>query len=437
MQVDHTTLEDLSLIRADSMGALTDKLNLARTSVGKAMLEKNLRTPLPSVTAIIGMQQTIAAVARVTNAWPDRITNGTIMVVEKFFETAIDPIPAKSSVLNSFFYKLLHGPDHSLALYSAGHCLDLIAGIIEIRKLLETEENPMPLKECLHEIDEVLAKKKMQPLQHQAAGNSKEEQLTVASIIRHQCKYEIEVLLELYAKLDSWYGMAMAMKAYELNFPEFTNSEGPLFRAEALFHPLLEKPVSADIELSPEKNFMFLTGANMSGKSTFIKSIGIAAFLAHTGMGVPAKTLTLTYFDGLISNINITDDITRGESYFFNEVKRIKSTVNRVAGGGHWLVLMDELFKGTNTQDAMKCSHAIVEGLSQSKRSVFILSTHLFEIAEELKSHANIQFYFFQTDIAADKFVFYYRLKPGVSSDRIGYRILEQQGVTEMLRKIK
>ena len=436
MKVDHTTLEDLSLIHADSMGAVMEKLNLARTSVGKAMLEKKLRTPLPSAKVIMDIQQTIAAVARVTELWPDRITNGTIMVVEKFFETAIDPIPAKSSFWNSFLYKLLHGPDHSLATYSAGHCLDLITGMIEIKKLLETEENPDPLKECLHEIDSVLAKKKMQPLRQQATGQSKAQPLALASIIRHQCKYEIEILLALYAKLDSWYGMAMAMKNYGLSFPEFTEGEGPLFRAEALFHPLLEKPVSSNVELSAEKNFMFLTGANMSGKRTFIKSIGISAFLAHTGMGVPARRLQLTYFDGLISNINVTDDITRGESYFFNEVKRIQSTVSRVTGGGHWLVLMDELFKGTNMQDAMKCSLAIVEGLSRSKNSIFILSTHLFEIAEELKSQPNIQFYCFETDVAEDQFIFQYRLKPGVSSDRIGYRILEQQGVTEMLRLI-
>jgi len=87
-------------------------------------------------------------------------------------------------------------------------------------------------------------------------------------------------------------------------------------------------------------------------------------------------------------------------------------------------------------QDAMKCSLAIVEGLSRSKNSIFILSTHLFEIAEELKSQPNIQFYCFETDVAEDQFIFQYRLKPGVSSDRIGYRILEQQGVTEMLRLI-
>ena len=153
MQVDHTTLEDLSILRADSMGAVSEKLNLARTSVGKDMLEKNLRTALPSVAAIIGMQMTIAAVARVSHSWPDRITNGTIMVVEKFFETAIDPIPTKPSAWNSFFYKLLHGPDYSLAIYSAGHCLDLINGIIVIKKLLEAEENPEPLKQCLTEID--------------------------------------------------------------------------------------------------------------------------------------------------------------------------------------------------------------------------------------------------------------------------------------------
>src|SRR6266550_7252145 len=130
----------------------------------------------------------------------------------------------------------------------------------------------------------------------------------------------------------------------------------------------------------------------MAFKSTFIKSVGAAVFLAHIGMGAPAKTMQLTLFDGLLSNINVVDNIAKGESYFYNEVQRIKNTIIKINDGRKWLVLIDELFKGTNVQDAMKCSIAVIEGLIKIKNSLFILSTHLYEIADELKNYPNISF---------------------------------------------
>lgn len=436
MLTDRTTLSDLSILDAESMGPVLEKLNLAATSIGKMRFQKNLCTPLSSVQAIIDRQQTIACIGDVLDSWPTCITNGTLMVIEKFLESPVDPIPEKDSGWNAFFYKLLHGPDYSLALYSAEHCMDLLKGLDEINEILRKEEKPESLKKCLDEINGILNQPDIRPFVHDQSKISKSKKLALAARLRHQWKHELTSLMSLFATLDSWYGMAMAMKTFRLSFPEFTDSENPLFEAEGLFHILLPRPVAADVSLNPKKNFLFLTGANMSGKSTFIKSIGTAAFLAHTGMGVPAKKLRLSRFDGLISNINVTDDIARGESYFFNEVKRIQSAVSRVSEGGHWLVLIDELFKGTNMQDAMKCSLAIIEGLAHSKKSIFVLSSHLYEIAGELQKHDNMLFCYFETEISEKKFVFHYALKPGISSDRIGYRILEQEGVVQMLKKI-
>jgi DNA mismatch repair ATPase MutS len=135
----------------------------------------------------------------------------------------------------------------------------------------------------------------------------------------------------------------------------------------------------------------------------------------------------------LLSNINVADNIVRGESYFFNEVQRIKATINRINNGKKWLILIDELFKGTNVQDAMKCSIAVIEGFIKMKNSVFILSTHLYEISDELKHHPNIAFYFFETTAENDQLKFSYHLKPGISNDRLGYLILKREGVVKML----
>jgi len=101
-----------------------------------------------------------------------------------------------------------------------------------------------------------------------------------------------------------------------------------------------------------------------------------------------------------------------------------------------WLILIDELFKGTNVQDAMKCSTVVIEGLLKIANSLFILSTHLYEIGENLKLYPNISFNYFETNINEGQFSFNYQLRNGISTDRLGYLILEREGVVKMLKDL-
>ena len=229
----------------------------------------------------------------------------------------------------------------------------------------------------------------------------------------------------------------MAMKMHQLVFPEIQKTKLPFIYAKGLYHLMLENPVPYDIQLDKEKNFMFLPGANMAGKSTFIKSIGTAVYLANLGMGVPAIEMKISLFDGMLSNINIMDNLSKGESYFYNEVQRIKSTITKINDGRQWLILIDELFKGTNVEDAMKCSNIVIEGLIKISESIFILSTHLYEIGEGLKKQSNISFNFFETKMINEQFSFSYQLKEGISNDRLGFLILKKEGVIAMLEKIQ
>jgi DNA mismatch repair ATPase MutS len=230
--------------------------------------------------------------------------------------------------------------------------------------------------------------------------------------------------------------MAKATQVYGLQFPTFTSDQRPYIAAEGLYHILLQTPVGYHLEMSHENNFIFLTGANMAGKSTFIKSVGLAVYLAHIGMAVPAKSMELTLFHGLLSNIQVADNIVKGESYFFNEVQRIKNTILKINDGQKWLVLIDELFKGTNVQDAMRCSSAVIKGLLKIENSLFILSTHLYEIGDELRPYPNIAFRYFETHVTDTQLSFSYQLKDGISNDRLGYLILQREGVVDMIEKL-
>ena len=161
-----------------------------------------------------------------------------------------------------------------------------------------------------------------------------------------------------------------------------------------------------------------------------------STFSGHIGIGVPAKEMQLSYFDGLLSNIQVVDNLSKGESFFFNEVQRIKSTIVKISDGKNWLILIDELFKGTNQQDAVKCSTSVIEGLRKMKSALFILSTHLYEIGDDLKKYENIQFHFFETSVKDDELLFSYQLKEGISNDRLGYLILRKEGVVDLLNKL-
>ena len=438
MEIDKTTLSDLAIFNSEEEFSIFHYVDQTLTSNGKEQLRRTLLSPLRTLEEINGIQQTLQIILQKQDQWPRQISNGSIMVVERFYDSNIDPIPAQASSLGAYSYRLLHGPDYSLVKYSATHCFDFVKGMQQLVKIFLTEGCPTPLKKLLTEVKHITDHEAFRLItaHNKAADVAIPQLLQLAHFILYKYKANMQSLLNMYAQLDAWYGMALAVKKYKLSFPVFTVSDQPFIETKGLYHLLLQDAVSYDVSLNRQTNFLFLTGANMAGKSTFIKSVGIAVFLAHIGMGVPAQQMELSLFDGTLSNINVNDNIVKGESYFFNEVQRIKSTIQKVNDGRKWLILIDELFKGTNVQDAMKCSSAVIEGFLKIRNSLFILSTHLYEIAEPLKVHSNINFNYFETTVEDEQLVFNYQLKKGISNDRFGYLILKKEGVVKMLEDL-
>jgi DNA mismatch repair protein MutS len=438
MELDKTTLNDLSVFDHENEYSIFNKCDFTRTIGGRETLRHFFSRSLNSVDAITGVQETIKVILHKKEQWPEIITNGTLMVIQKFYESSIDQIPMHPSAASAYSYKLFHGPDFSLVKYSTRHCFDFMKGIMQLIKDFLNNESPEPLKKILQKAKSIINKEHFQVITRKEKYDNLTiiEMLKLAGFFRYHYKQNFYELMEIYHHLDAWYSMAIACDVFKLVSPSFINADEPTVQASGLYHILLAEPVTYDITLNKENNFIFLTGANMAGKSTFIKSVGGAVFLAHVGMGVPAQWMKLTLFDGLLSNINVADNIAKGESYFYNEVQRIKNTIMKINDGRKWLILIDELFKGTNVQDAMKCSTTVIKGLIKIKNSLFILSTHLYEIAEELKVYPNISFKYFETLVDNELMKFNYLLKDGVSNDRLGYLILKRENVIELLEKL-
>ena len=438
MDIDKTTLNDLAVFQHDEESSIFHKLNFTRTTGGRERLRQIFNTSLKDINSIQNVQKTLQLILEKKHEWPLIISNGSIMVIHKFFETILDQMPARPTPSAAYFYKIFHAPDYSLAKYSAGHAFDFIKGMQQIIAVFYKEDAPANMKKLLLKASILLQKNNVEIIakKEKFTNLSITEMLRLAYYVRYHFRQNLEELIDIYFQLDAWYAMAMATDTYQLTFPSFKETAKPELTVKKLYHVLLNDPVAYDLELSEANNFIFLTGANMGGKSTFIKAVGGAVFLAHIGMGVPAKEMELSLFDGLLSNINVEDNIVKGESYFFNEVQRIKKTIIKITDGRKWLILIDELFKGTNVQDAMKCSTVVIEGLIKIQSSLFILSTHLYEIGEALKKYPNINFKFFETTIEDEKLSFNYNLKDGISNDRIGYLILKREKVIELLEKL-
>ncbi|WP_460765512.1 MutS-related protein [Niabella terrae] len=438
MQIDEVSFNDIAIFHPEEEQSVFHRLDFTRTEGGKNWLKVFFNQPHNDIQQIKGTQQILRELIAHIDDWPEEISNGTILVMYKFLDYALDNAGEKPSALNALMYRMFHSADYSMVRFSIKHFVDFFRGIDKIRILLDRLDLPVSVRIYIDRIHQLL---KIQPFLQMAEIDdpeavSRHKKLYFAAAVRGNYKRQLLELIDIYSRLDGWYSMAMATKVHQLHFPEFVVQDHPMIEAQGLYHILLQHPVPYHLQMSPHHNFLFLTGANMAGKSTLIKSVGTAVFLAHLGMGVPAASMKLTLFDGLISNINVVDNIIKGESYFFNEVQRVKNTVEKISDGRKWLVLIDELFKGTNMQDAMRCSLAVINGLIKVKSSLFILSTHLYEIGEELQEQSHISFRHFKTTVTEDALQFSYQLKEGISRDRLGYLILKRENVVQMLQEL-
>ena len=438
MEIDKTTYQDLSILNIEEEYSLMHRINFCKTDGGKEQLQYLLLHPCKTFEQIKEAQETTRKIVSVLDHWPQQITNGTIFVLLKFLGYPFNKIPNSLSPAPAFFYRAFEQHDYHFCKYSLPHFIDFLKGMKQLAGLLEEGHSSAALHRLCQQAKKLLNHTAI----NEIAALSKNSDLSPAKLLQlaHQLRYELkqetEQLVDLFHLLDAHYSLAKATQQYNLHFPELRDTEDPVIEAEGLYHLLLREPVAYNVTLNPQTNFLFLTGANMAGKSTFIKSVGCAVYMAHLGMGVPAAKMKLSVFDGLLSNIHVADNIVKGESYFFNEVQRIKNTILKISDKRKWLVLIDELFKGTNIQDAMYCSSTVIKGLLKMKHSLFILSTHLYEIGDELKSYPNITFRYFETSSSNEQLHFSYQLKEGISNDRFGYLILKREKVVDLLNDL-
>jgi DNA mismatch repair ATPase MutS len=202
------------------------------------------------------------------------------------------------------------------------------------------------------------------------------------------------------------------------------------FKAENLGHPLIqqEKRVVNNLDINGWNQFAIITGANMSGKSTFLRTIGVNYILAMTGAPVCASNLEF-YPVQIHSSIRTNDSLARNESYFYAELKRLKQIIDELESGKRKFILLDEILKGTNSKDKQAGSFALIEQLLRYK-SVGMFATHdlaLGDLANQYPDHVNNLC--FEIHISGDEMKIDYILHKGVCKNLNATYLMKNMGI--------
>jgi DNA mismatch repair protein MutS len=176
-----------------------------------------------------------------------------------------------------------------------------------------------------------------------------------------------------------------------------------------------------------------VTGPNMAGKSTLLKAVGTAVYLAHLGCGVPASRARLSCFDALLASLYVRDSLSGGQSFYLGEVRRIKDLVTALESTPRVFAILDEPFKGTNVHDATEATTLLVDGLCAQDASTVIMTTHLSSVVRSRTDDACLATSFLGAAESEAGPVFDYQLRPGVSDQRLGMVLLEREGVAPAL----
>jgi len=195
-------------------------------------------------------------------------------------------------------------------------------------------------------------------------------------------------------------------------------------------HPLIgkSKRINNYIDIKDDSELMLVTGSNMAGKSTYLRSIGVNVILAMAGAPVCAKDLTVSHVQ-VISSMRITDNLAESTSTFYAELKKLKTIIEKVNAGEKVFILLDEILRGTNSLDRHTGSVALVKQLIKHHAAA-IIATHDLELAE-LKNEfpGNIINYHFDVQVSNDELYFDYKLKPGICTSLNASILMKKIGI--------
>ena len=237
--------------------------------------------------------------------------------------------------------------------------------------------------------------------------------------------------VENWFKVVAYFDAQNSLANFKFNHPTFVfpeiSSNNEVINATNLGHPLLKADNRIDNNFNiDDAQFFIVTGANMAGKSTFLRTVSLAIVMANCGLPVCAERFRYHPIK-LITSMRTSDSLTDDESYFYSELKRLKFIVDQIKTEKYYIIL-DEILKGTNSRDKATGSKKFVEKLSKSK-STGIIATHDVSLCELKNEFSAIKNYYFDAEIINNELHFDYTLKNGICKNMNASFLLEKMKI--------
>ena len=429
---DQQTLEDLNIFGRHGVDSIYALFNRTYTRGGAALLEDCFRYPLADVERINQRTDLIRYFAKAAIEFPFR--------PEAFDQAEMYLANEDERTKLSVGERSLMGKVSRLIAEDSEY-KTIYNGVVALVEILQTLKEFAALYQTGREvIIALLAEPALQPLlQDEHRGKLPFEKVAAYdTVLRFRHRGVIQRLLQHVYQLDMYISVAKVARDRGFSFAEALPKERHFIRLEGVYHPQVKQAVPNTLDITPDSNLIFLTGANMAGKSTFMKSLGIALFLAHAGLPVPAEKMVFSVRDAIYTTINLPDDLGMGASHFYAEVLRVKKMARELSLGKSLFVIFDELFRGTNVKDAYEATVALTTAFAGRRDSMFVISTHIIEAGEVLgQRNPNISFVYLPTRLREGLPVYTYTLEKGITADRHGMVIIQNEGILDILKNGK
>ncbi len=243
-------------------------------------------------------------------------------------------------------------------------------------------------------------------------------------------KGEVSKWLSVLAQFEALNSLAIFSYNHpRYAFPEIIN-EYFIAEGTSIGHPLIpeQKRIDNPVSIPSEGKIMLITGSNMAGKSTYLRSIGVNCVLAFCGAPVCAESFKISHVN-LISSMRIADNLQESTSTFYAELKKLKAVIDRINAGEKMFVLLDEMLRGTNSNDRHTGSKALIRQLVE-KKTAAIIATHDLELAAMKEPFAeNILNYHFDVQVEKEELYFDYKLKEGVCTSMNASILMKKIGI--------
>src|SRR5690554_1385518 len=318
-ELDKQTIKDLEIF-GDRKGnySIFNFYNKTKTEGGKDCLLALMENPLTDLQQLQKRSNLIKYISSID--FDLKINSGQLDFIETYSRLNIPPL--RNNLIDAFLQNVSYNlkPTNDYYLIQTG-ILQVIYLVRHVKELVNafTDSPSEELSQLIDILNEFIYKIDFEGIKANSTKIGFKNINRLDYMLRNRYKNEFNSFIQTIYLLDAYISVSKVANEKCLTFTDYIDNTTPTISIKKLYHPLLTNAVPYDVEITKSNNLCFLTGPNMAGKSTFLKSLGVAMYISHLGFPVPAEKMSTTIYNGIITTINLSDSMNRGYSHFYSE----------------------------------------------------------------------------------------------------------------------